>query len=138
MREAIEAASELAGRLFVRFGVMRPLFFIHQPDGIGVIPSPHEDKDTAVRIISKMVRDLKAEYYILVDEAWIVEAKISEDIANISARNHPDRREVIIFVGVGDKAQMLAERKIIRPKTGKVKLGKLHFNAIDQGSQTRH
>jgi hypothetical protein len=71
--------------------------------------------------------------YVFIDEAWMVD-KAGRKAEGLEAwvmqhgtKNHPDRREIVMFLAEDLTGQMSAHRFILRPEHGKPKLSPLKF-----------
>jgi len=132
--ELIELASVAAEKLFRKDGEVHPLWHMVKGDGTHVVSgAPTANKNDAVAIMRVAFHLFDVVRYVFVDEAWMVSAYGSENVAKTSEyvrshtgiSEHPDRREVIIFSAEDrDGRQVIAQREIIRGK-GKPRLGPL-------------
>jgi hypothetical protein len=136
LREMIVIASSAVEKLFQHRGVIRPMYHCMTADrGIFVTPAPHEDKDTAVALMRALFTVKNVVRYVFIDEAWIVSqkgdaaefARLEAWAAKHGVVNHPDRREVVIFLAEDLAGRLSAHRLILRPEHGKPKLSPLKF-----------
>jgi hypothetical protein len=82
--------------------------------------------------------------YVFMDEAWIVDdrrGQIGLDVEKIKregVKNHPDRREVVMFSAENRRGERLtAKRYILRPEIGKPTLAPLEIDPQFDHSEGR-
>jgi hypothetical protein len=138
LRKLIEIASEAVEKLFKHTGSVGPMYHGFTADTSFILPAPRTDKDTAVEIVRALFEERKVLRYVFFDEAWIVGAKEPASLMATMAfakrhgvRNHPDRREVVMFCAEDQTTTVQAHRYILRPEHGKAKLSPLNW--LDAG-----
>jgi hypothetical protein len=131
LRRMLDGASWWVDGWFAEHGVILPMWHLVRDDGRGVVlPSPHPDKDVAVRMARTVFQRLNIVRYIFVDEAWQVELAL-DDVAGLDrvqrdgAETHPRRREIVMFTCEDEFGQLLGMRSIERPADAKPYLGPL-------------
>jgi hypothetical protein len=70
--------------------------------------------------------------YVFIDEAWQLETTITDRdkidrIHRRGIRNHPDRREILMYQAEDETGSVTAHRVITRPPNRKPQLGPLEF-----------
>ena len=128
LREFIETASHNVEKIFRKTGVIRPMVHCVTRDGeVLVFPSLDGDKDVAALMMRALFELRDVVRYVLIDEAWIVEAlgenATPEKIAAVKkaaitgASASPDRVEVVMFCAEDHaEGQLMGRRQIIRPQ----------------------
>jgi hypothetical protein len=119
--------------IFAVTGIVYPMW--HTVTAAGdhkIINSPPGDKDTAALLIRAYFELHDVVRYVFVDEAWtlmVPTSRYSEmpDIMQRGLSDHPERVEVVMYQAEDASGAVTAHRNIIRPKTGKARLGPLHF-----------
>jgi hypothetical protein len=137
LRQLIEIASVGVDGLFKTRGVIRPMYHCMTAAGVNfVAPAPCEDKDDSIVLMRALFALKNVVRYVFIDEAWIVDkAHVrAAEVANLEAwvakhgvSNHPDRREVVMFLAEDLAGCLHAHRFILRPEHGKPKLSPLKF-----------
>ena len=140
LREFIGHASDAVDRIFRKTGIVRPMWHAVCRDGEEfVFPPPSPDKDTACMMVGALFELRDVVRYAFIDEAWIVAAwgkdatpemiEAVRQAAITGASKSPHREEVVMFAA-DDVAEggLMARRKIIRPSSGRAKLGPLEFD----------
>jgi len=140
LRNFVDVASRNVDHIFRRNGIVRPMWHAVARDGEELVfPTPHTDKDIAVAMVRALFELRDVVRYVLVDEAWIVAAfgpnVTPEQMAAVreavitGATASPAREEVVMLCAE-DHAEgcLMARRKIIRPPSGRPKLGPLEFD----------
>jgi hypothetical protein len=137
LREMIEIASDAAEKLFQTRGVIMPMYHCVTADHVHfVAPAPHKDKDIGVAMMRLMFKVKHVVRYVFIDEAWIVDqshtdaaegAKLEAYAARHGLANHPDRREIVMFLAEDLAGRLSAHRFILRPEHGKPTLAPLKF-----------
>ena len=140
LRDFIGNASDSIERVFRINGIIRPMWHAVTRDGDELVfPPPSPDKDAAVVMVRVLFELRDVVRYAFIDEAWIVEAwgpnatdadrEAVRQAAITGASKSPHRQEVVMFAA-DDAAEggLMARRKIIRPSSGKAKLGPLEFD----------
>jgi hypothetical protein len=137
LRSFVEETSRRIERVFLKNGKIDQFWHIVFADGEEhVMPSPSPNKNTAVAMMRSLFERRPVRRYILVGEAWTVEARSDEHLTHVineAARrdisDHPDRKEVIVFAAEDARfGLMMAQRTIERPSDGKPYLGPLKFS----------
>ena len=131
----IEFASRQAEKIFRRTGVIYPMYHAINRHGRNLLfDGPTCDKDAAVAIVKAWLRANDIDRYVFFDEAWIVDARYRpgldlEKAFHEGLRNHPDRREIVMFSAEDRAGNMLtASRFILRPEHGKPTLAPLKID----------
>jgi hypothetical protein len=139
LKELIEFASRSCESIFKVNGEIAPMYHMRDGDGANLIWQPdHPDKDVIVAAARLIMREHNIQSYVFIDEAWILEInralkpgeaeEIERFCDEFGVRNHPDRREVLMFYAENKSGERLqANRPIVRPEHGKPKLMPLRF-----------
>lgn len=137
LRELIEIASGGAEQCFRRSGRLSPRYHCMLADGGSfVTPAPHDDKDVSVALMRALFQIKHVVKYVFIDEAWILDTSITDaaEAAKLEAwagkhgiANHPDRREIVMFLAEDLAGRLSAHRFILRQEHGKPKLSPLKF-----------
>jgi hypothetical protein len=97
-----------------------------------------DDKDISVAMVKAWFALNDIDRYVFIDEAWIVDSTQSgvnidiEKVRRYGVRNHPDRREVLMFSAENRKGEMrMAKQFILRPEVGRPTLSPLTFDEFD-------
>ena len=135
LKSLIEFASTQAEKLFRKQGgVIYPLYHCIKPNGESAILSPPGvgDKDLDVAMVKAWMQINDISTVCFMDEAWILDnrkggPKIDmERVNREGVRNHPDRREVVMFSAENRDGEMLTARRfILRPEIGRPTLAPL-------------
>lgn len=136
LKALIEFANGQAEKIFRRNGIIYPMYHTVKSDGqIIVMTPPPGDKDMSVALMKAAFVLNDIERYVFIDEAWILDNRkggpeIDMDrVRREGVRDHPDRREVLMFAAENRKGEILtATRFILRPEHGKASLSPLMFN----------
>jgi hypothetical protein len=137
LKSMIEFASTQAEKIFRKQGVLYPLYHAVKATGETVILTPPPgDKDMSVALIKAWLALENIDRYVYIDEAWIIDDRKGnlppldmERIRREGVRNHPDRREVVLFAAENRRSEMLtAARFILRPEIGKPSLAPLKID----------
>jgi hypothetical protein len=136
LKSLIEFASTQAEKIFRRAGAISPMYHAIKASGEHAILTPREDdKDVAVAMVKAWFVLNDIDRYVFIDEAWILDTTKGGppiDMAKVrreGLRNHPDRREVVMFAAENKRGEMLtAARFILRPEHGKAQLTPLKIN----------
>jgi hypothetical protein len=95
------------------------------------------DKDTEAVLMRAYFSLVRARRYLFIDEAWMADvSNFKEDPERVATvmryaqlgrlKEHPDRREVVMFVGEDISGECVqAHRYILRPERGKATLSPL-------------
>jgi hypothetical protein len=141
LKSLIEFASVQAEKIFRRTGAIYPMYHAISASGETKILTPKMvDKDVGVAMVKVWLALENIDRYVFIDEAWILDTAKSggppPDMARIrreGLRNHPDRREVVMFAAENRRGEMLtAARFILRPEHGKASLSPLKLNDMDR------
>lgn len=137
LKSLIGFASAQAETLFRMQGVLYPLYHCITAGGKTVFLNALdlEDKDLSVAMTMVWMRLAEIDRYVFMDEAWIVDdrrGQLGLDIEKVrreGVKNHPDRREVVMFSAENRRGEQLtARRYILRPEIGKPKLAPLEID----------
>ena len=148
LRALIEFASERIEMIFRKSGVIHSMYHAIAADGKHELISPaSDDKDIAVALMRAAFELRGIDRYVFCDEAWIIDTSKSgrtiteaewAKIRREGLRNHPDRREIVMFSAENRRGeQLLASRYILRPEHGKATLMPLAFQEIFDKSEGR-
>ena len=135
LADMIHRVSEAVEDIFRNTGEIRPMYEAVKPDGERmVVRVPGYDKDLDVALIKAFFAIENIDRYVYVAEAWTLETKMDIDVEQVQregVRNHPDRREAVMFMAESrDGGILSARRYILRPEHGKAKLAPLHINDL--------
>ena len=133
LKSLIKFASAQAEKLFRKQGALYPLYHAIKRNGDTVILTPKtDDKDIGVAMMVAWMQLNDVDRYVFMDEAWIVDSTqsgVELDVAKAlreGVRNHPDRREAVMFSAENRRGEQLtAKRFILRPETGRPTLAPL-------------
>jgi hypothetical protein len=132
LRAMLAHASAFCEKHFALKGEIAPMWHAITSDGRTVIePHPVElGKDLAAAMMRTFFDLRDVVRYVYIGEAWTLDRMIKpeeyEEIFRKGLSEHPDRVEVVQLQGEDrDYGQIIAARKIIRPKKGKPYLGPL-------------
>jgi hypothetical protein len=132
LRNMIAYASAFCVRHFALKGEIAPMWHAITSNGETMIEAhPCElGKDLAAAMIRQWFDLIDAVRYVYIGEAWTLDRMIrpeeEEEIFRKGLSEHPERVEVVQLQGEDrDYGQIIAARKIIRPKKGKPYLGPL-------------
>ena len=145
LKSMIEFASEQAEKLFRLQGVIYPLYHCIKANGDNAILNKMDaDKDLSVAMTVAWMQLNDVDRYVYMDEAWIVDDRRNQmglDIEKIrreGIKNHPERREIVMFSAENRRgAQLTAKRFILRPEIGKPKLAPLEIDPPFEHSEGR-
>jgi hypothetical protein len=146
MKSMIEFASAQAEKLFRKDGVIYPIYHCIKKDGETLIVPPlHDSKDVAVAMMKALFVIEKIDRYVFIDEAWMLDAAASgvegidlERVRREGVKDHPDRREIVMFSAENRRGEMLTGRRfILRPEHGKPTLSPLHIDPPYDHSEGR-
>ena len=132
LHDLIKHTSRATDKLYGENGKILPMYHIVMHDGShSIVSSPHHDKDAATTMMRAYFEITPTRRYVFVAEAWTAEYPQEPTQPIIMPSQHPDRIEIIMFLGEDRDIGMLsASRRIIRPPNGKPHLGPLEFNDI--------
>ena len=136
LKSMIEFASKQAERLFRVQGVLYPLYHCIKANGdTAILNRMDGDKDLSVAMTVAWMQLNDVDRYVFFDEAWMVDSTQSgveldvEKAYREGIRNHPDRREAVMFSAENRRGEQLtARRYILRPEIGKPKLAPLQID----------
>lgn len=146
LKSMIEFASTQAEKLFrKKSGVIYPLYHCIDAKGMTtILPALDSDKDLSVALTKAWMCLNNIDRYVFMDEAWIVDdrrGQIGLDVEKIKregVKNHPDRREVVMFSAENRRGERLtAKRYILRPEIGKPTLAPLEIDPQFDHSEGR-
>jgi hypothetical protein len=145
LKSLIEFASKQAEKLFRLQGILYPLYHCIKANGDTVILNRFDsDKDLSVAMMIAWMHLNDVDRYVFMDEAWIVDSTQSgveldvEKAMREGLRNHPDRREAVMFSAENRRGEQLtAKRYILRPEIGKPKLAPLQIDPQFDQSEGR-
>ena len=137
LKTLIEFASTQAEKLFRKQGgVIYPLYHCIKPNGESAILSPPGvgDKNLDVAMVKAWMQINDISTVCFMDEAYILDTRKNsggpeidmERVNREGIRNHPDRREVVMFSAENRDGEMLTARRfILRPEIGRPTLAPL-------------
>jgi hypothetical protein len=137
LKSLVEFASRQAEKIFRQTGVIYPMYHAIKPDGdFMILPAPEGDKDTSVGLIKAAFAIHAIDRYVFIDEGWILDQRLSGgaplDLARIARtglRDHPDRREVLLFLAENRRGErQTGSRYILRPEHGRASLAPLKLD----------
>ena len=145
LKSMIEFASVQAEKLFRKDGVLYPLYHAITATGDTVILNPPPgDKDLSIALIKAWFELNEIDRYVYIDEAWIVDDRRNQlgldldEVRRTGVRNHPDRREIVMFSAENRRGEQLtAKRFILRPEIGNAKLAPLDIDKPYEHSEGR-
>jgi hypothetical protein len=145
LKSMIEFASTQAEKLFKKQGAIYPLYHAIRTTGESVVLNPPPgDKDLSVALIKAWLALENIDRYVFMDEAWIIDdrrGQIKLDVEKIrreGVRNHPDRREIVMFSAESRHGKMMTGRRfILRPEIGKPSLAPLEIDEAFDHSEGR-
>lgn len=133
LKSLIEFASVQAENIFGKTGELYPMYHCIKADGETRIV--HYDKDLSVGLIKAWFVIENVDRYVFMAESWIVpdsRGQLRLDVEKIrreGVRNHPERREIVMFSAENIRGEMLtAKRFILRPEIGKPQLAPLKID----------
>lgn len=137
LKSLIEFASDQAEKFFRRQGVIYPMFHAIKTSGeTMLVPSFAPDKDASVALTKALFTLEDIDRYVFMDEAWILDNRTNnlppldmEKIRREGLRDHPDRREIVMFSAENRRGEMqTASRFILRPEIGRPSLAPLKID----------
>jgi hypothetical protein len=145
LKSMIEFASVQAEKLFRKDGVLYPLYHAITATGdILILNPPPGDKDMSVALVKAWMEIERIDRYVFIDEAWIVDDRRNQlgldldEVRRTGVRNHPDRREIVMFSAENRRGEQLtAKRFILRPEIGNAKLAPLDIDKPYEHSEGR-
>jgi hypothetical protein len=145
LKSLIEFASKQAEKLFRKQGAIYPMYHAIKASGEHVILTPPPgDKDMSVAMVKAWLALENISTVCFIDEAWILDSRKGgpeidvEKARRYGIRNHPDRREVVMFAAENREGQMLTARRfILRPEIGKSSLAPLVIDEAFDHSEGR-
>jgi cob(I)alamin adenosyltransferase len=136
LRHMITLASEGCELSFNQTGIVAPTWYaITAVGALLELPVPHLDKDIAAAMVRAYFKLHDVVRYVFVTEAWTVSQSNVEDVEALvkkieerGAAAHPDRVEVVIIAGEDrDAGELIAHRRIVRPRQGRAYLAPLEM-----------
>lgn len=148
LQKLISTASESIEKIFRKQGGLAPMYHAVKRNGTAlIVPAMSDDKDEGVAMIKALFVIEDVVRYVFIDEAWILGFDESgsnpkPDMARIrreGLRDHPDRREVVMFAAENLDGDFVAARRfILRPEHGKPSLSPLKpFSGASDGFSGR-
>jgi len=127
-------ASQFCDAHFAQRGEIAPMWHAVTSTGRHLI-EPHPTflgKDMAMLMVRAFFKVEDVVRYVYVGEAWTLDRMIKpeeeEAILRDGIENHPDRVEVVQLQGEDDECgQIMGQRRIIRPESGRPYLGPLEM-----------
>ena len=134
LRWMLDRASRLCEAQFAKRGEIAPIWHAITSSGETLI-EPHPmilGKDLAMVMIRSFFKAKDVVRYVYIGEAWTLDRMIRPEETEAIFRNgiseHPDRVEVVQLQGEDNACgQIMAQRKIIRPESGRPYLGPLQM-----------
>ena len=109
-----------------------------------ILNPPPGDKDLSIALIKAWFELNEIDRYVYIDEAWIVDDRRNQlgldldEVRRTGVRNHPDRREIVMFSAENRRGEQLtAKRFILRPEIGKPTLSPLDIDKPYEHSEGR-
>jgi hypothetical protein len=145
LESMIKFASTQAEKLFRMQGVLYPLYHAITATGeTMILPGLDRDKDLSVAMTKAWMQLNDVDRYVFMDEAWMIDdrrGQIGLDIEKAKRegiRNHPDRREIVMFSAENRRGESLTARRfILRPDVGKPTLAPLLIDEVFDHSEGR-
>lgn len=147
LKSLIEFASKQTEKIFRKNGVIYPMYHAIKASGeTAILTPPHlGSKDLDVAMIKAWFEIENILTYVFMDEAYILDDRKGtlppqdwKKIQREGLRNHPDRREIIMFSAENRRGEMLtATRFILRPEIGKPTLSPLKIDEPFDHSEGR-
>ena len=141
LRAMIEAASRNIEVIFGITGEVAPMWHFTKANGneFAMLAPDTDDKDIATAIVRAVFEVEDVVRYVFMTEAWVVETHDPVEIEEIkvwiaqgrSARDHPKRREIVMFVAEDATGQLTGQREIER-KGKRPRLGSLQIDEFTQ------
>ena len=127
LKELFEFADQQTSVIFNRSGHIMPMYHAVTKSGEHCLfPPMHHDKEVSTYLMRCLFDELEVECYVFIDEAWCVEVRDPKQldfVDRVGARNHEDRREIVMLIAeTRDGQRMVGHRYILRPEHGKPKL----------------
>lgn len=122
LREAADAAMEVASKIFEDQGNVSPIWLIEKPDGNAVIHTQFtggDSKDATAALIKEKF-GATATRIIFIAEAWMLQGKGPFD--GIRPSESPNRIEVIHLLAEDRTGGQISMQRIIDRSSGKAKL----------------
>lgn len=122
LREAADAAMEVATKIFEELGSVGPIWLIEKPDGNAVVHTQFtgdDSKDTMVALIKEKF-GATATRIIFIAEAWM--RRMQGPFDGIRPSESPNRIEVIHLLAEDRTGGQISMQRIIDRSSGKVKL----------------
>ncbi len=136
LRRMFDRASQFCEAHFATRGEIAPMWHAVTSEGETII-EPHPillGKDIAMVLIRAFFDAKDVVRYVYIGEAWtlreLIESEEVEAIMRDGIESHPDRVEVVQLQGEDDECgQIMGQRRIIRPESGRPYLGPLEMIA---------
>jgi len=142
LKEFVTFASEQAEKIFRKTGEVLPLYHAIDAEGEHLILSaPPGDPDISVAMTKAWLALNNIDRVCFMNEGWILYRVDGPEITpgemdrirREGLRNHPDRREVVLFNAENKAGEMQsAHRFIMRPEHGKASLSPLVINDMSR------
>jgi cellobiose-specific phosphotransferase system component IIA len=129
LQELLEANTKVAKDMLMMGsgkGQLRPMFIIQHGGGelmsIVTMWSNDEEKDQMVRAIQLKMKELNADAYVHISEAWMahVDMKAQPELINVAPSKRNDRYEVLIIAANDHLESKVAIEEILRDDKGKI------------------
>lgn len=106
-------------------GQLRPMFIIQhggETTAVMTMWSNDEEKDAMVKAIQLKMKELNADAYVHISEAWMahVDMKAQPELMNVAPSKRNDRIEVIIVTANDHVDTKLSIEEILRDDKGKI------------------
>ncbi|WP_166304646.1 hypothetical protein [Bradyrhizobium sp. 2S1] len=134
LRQMFDRASQFCEAHFAAFGEITPMWHAVTSSGETIIEQHpgYLGKDIAMVVIRAFFDAKDVVRYVYIGEAWTLDRMIEpgeqEAIMRDGLTNHPDRVEIVQLQGEDHECgQIMGQRKIIRPESGRPYLGPLQM-----------
>ena len=125
--------------------MLYPLYHCVKANGeTAILGAELRDKDLNVAMVTAWMQLNAVDRYVFMDEAWMIHTSKDgppldlEWINRHGLRNHPDRREAVMFSAENRRGEFLtAKRYILRPETGNPTLAPLQIDEPFEHSKGR-
>lgn len=116
LRQHMEYAIAQITALFIRTGSIQPMLHaIDVDDAHHFVILSSDNKDLMDAAIRQFIQQKDIQQLVYIAEAWVLKTHAPpEQTLPISVRNHPDRKEALIFQGENATEQLCAEVPIER------------------------
>jgi hypothetical protein len=127
-----EVGTTLVEKLFAEHGRIAAVYVIITGDNIVVVPAPPLPKDIGLQLIRQVMKAMKPDAYVYIDEAWVLSGTGPREDFPRDISEHPDRKEVVHVFGEDyETGALMARRSITRPENAPAQLGPLEFVSQD-------